>query len=100
MLHRNTIQLVDLKSANQLPQLPRVNLDVWSLTMLGSICCNRFLLEIEQRFMWNTSELPFEDPGEIDINDRQLISMLLDLRIFNYLVQAYIYKKAIKLLLK
>ena len=100
LLRRNTIWIVDLKSVKQQPQLPRVNLDVRSMTMLGSTCHNSYLLEFERRFMRNISEVPFGDPGEIDIIDRKLISMLLDLRIFNYLVHAYIYKKAIKLLLR
>ena len=68
--------------------------------MLGSTCSNRDLLELERRFMRNTSELPFEDPGEIEINDRQLIYMLLNLRTLNYLCHADIYRRAIKILLK
>ena len=70
------------------------------MTMLGSTCRNRALLEFELRFIQNTSEVPFEDPGEIEINDRQLISMLLDLRTLNYMGHSDIYRKAIKLLLK
>ena len=100
LLRRNTIRLVDLKSVKQFPQLPRVNSDVWSMPMLGYTCRNRALLEFERRFMRNTSEVPFDDPGEIEINKRQLISMLLDLRTLNYLGNADIYRKATKLLLK
>ena len=80
ILRRNTIWIVHLKSVKQQPQLLRVNSDVRSMTMLGSTCLNRDLLEFERRFMQNISEVPFGDPGEIDINDRQLISMLLDLQ--------------------
>ena len=68
--------------------------------MLGSTCRNRALLEFERRFMRNTSELPFEDPGEIEINDQQLIYMLLNLRTLNYLCHADIYRKAINIFLK
>ena len=100
LLLRNTIRLVDLKLAKQLPQLPRVNSDVWSMPMLGYTCRNRALLEFERRFMRNTSEVPFDDPGEIEINKRQLISMLLDLRTLNYMGYTDIYTKAINLLLK
>ena len=100
LLRRNTIWIVHLKSVKQQPQLLRVNSDVRSMTMLGSTCHNRALLESKQRFMQNKSEVPFEDPGEIEINERQLISMLLDLRSLNYLGHSDIYRKAIKLLLK
>ena len=68
--------------------------------MLGSTCRNRALLEFERPFMRNTSDVTFQDPGEIEINDRQLISMLLDLQKLNYLGQADIYRKAIKIFLK
>ena len=68
--------------------------------MLGYTFRNRALLEFERRFMQNTSEVPFEDPGEIEINDQHLISLLLDLRTLNYLGHADIYRKTIKLLLK
>ena len=67
LLRRNTIWIVHLKSVKQQPQLLRVNSDVRSMTMLGSTCLNRDLLEFERRFMQNISEVPFEDPGEIEM---------------------------------
>ena len=83
MLHRNTIRLVELKLVKQPTQLQRVNSDVQPMTMLGSTCRKRALLEFEQRFIQNTSEVTFDDPCEIDINDQKLISMLLDLQTLN-----------------
>ena len=70
------------------------------MTMVGSTCHNRDLLEFERRFTRNTSEVPFEHPGEIQINERKLISMLLYLQTLNYRGHADIHRKAIKFLLK
>ena len=100
LLRRNFIWLVDLKSVKQPTQLPRVNSDVRSMTMIGSTCRNRALLEFERRLIWNTSEVPFEYPVGIDTNDRQLISTLLDLRTLKYLGHTDIYRKLINILLK
>ena len=97
MFQRNAIRIVDLKLVKQSPWLPRVNYDVRSMTMLGSNYRKMDLLGFERRFMCNTLELPFENPGEIEINDRQMISMLLDLQTLNYLGHADIYRKAMKI---
>ena len=94
----NIIRLVDLKHVTKAPIFPRLSIDVEYLIMIGATCCNRAILEFEHLFLGNKTEVPFTTPGEVDIKNRQLIAMLLDLWTLNSFGERVLFRKAMKLL--
>ena len=94
----NIIRTFDLKHVTKAPIIPRLSTDIGYLNMIGATYINRTILKFERRFLGNTTEFPFDKPGEVDIHNRKLIAMLLDLQTLNSFGEKVLFRKAVKLL--
>ena len=80
-LRRDEISVIDLEGVTECNRMPRVSVDVESLSSVSVECLSRARLEAERRFCGNkTEELNWKDycPSE-----RELGATLLDLRTVN-----------------
>ena len=77
-----SIKLIDVDHITADPRLPRVETRVEDLTETGSTCLERATIEFERRFLNSNlnTRLPVDDPRTIEINERQLVATLLDVR--------------------
>ena len=85
-LTASKIKVVDCANWKIAPRAPRIELPITEMSELGKKCVKRATLEFERRFMGNTEEVQFKlqlpaKEGELVINDRQKVAMLLDPRI-------------------
>ena len=62
------------------PYLICSDVTVEDMTPVGRTCLEQAILELERRFLGNTTEQRFQMPESIVINDQQLIATMLDLR--------------------
>jgi hypothetical protein len=78
-LTAQTISVIAAEQVTASPKPPRVDRPVDDLTPAGKECLERAVIEFQRRFMGNTGDTREVD-GELEINDRQLAAILLDVR--------------------
>lgn len=86
-LREDTLKIVDFQNVTKSLPMPTMSVKVDELPPVVQITRSRAILEIERRFFGNTTDVPFEDPPQVNINMRQLICMFLDIRLVTTIPQ-------------